>query len=108
MTTKGSAFKEPLKMETLANLTSFVRTAEADSFSAAARRLGLTAAAVSRNVGVLEQNLGLRLFHRSTRKLTLTERGARFLEEIEGSLATLQGAIAGAMAAEGRPAVCST
>ena len=62
-------------METLANLESFVRSAEAQSFSAAARRLGLTPAAVSRNVARLEANLGVRLFQRSTRKLTLTEAG---------------------------------
>ncbi|MFL6950302.1 MAG: LysR family transcriptional regulator, partial [Xanthobacteraceae bacterium] len=49
-------------METLANLESFVRSAEASSFSTAARRLSLTPAAVSRNVAMLERNLGARLF----------------------------------------------
>ena len=62
-------------METLANLESFVRSAETGGFSAAARRLSLTPAAVSRNVAMLERNLGIRLFQRSTRKLTLTEAG---------------------------------
>ena len=66
-------------METLANLESFVRSAETGGFSAAARRLSLTPAAVSRNVAMLERNLGIRLFQRSTRKLTLTEAGERFL-----------------------------
>lgn len=47
-------------METLANLESFVRSAEAQSFSAAARRLGLTPAGVNRNVAKLEANLGVR------------------------------------------------
>jgi len=65
-------------METLANLESFVRSAETGSFSAAARRLALTPAAVSRNVALLERNLGVRLFQRSTRKLTLTEAGRVF------------------------------
>ena len=69
-------------METLANLESFVRSAEAEGFSAAARRLTLTPAAVSRNVATLERNLGVRLFQRSTRKLTLTEAGERFLHAI--------------------------
>ena len=41
-------------METLANLESFVRSAEASSFSVAARRLSLTPAAVSRNVAILD------------------------------------------------------
>lgn len=53
-------------METLANLESFVRSAETGGFSAAARRLALTPAAVSRNVAMLERNLGVRLFHRSS------------------------------------------
>ncbi|MGH8083228.1 MAG: LysR family transcriptional regulator, partial [Lysobacter sp.] len=69
-------------METLANLESFVRSADLRGFSAAARQLGLTPAAVSRNVAVLERNLGLRLFQRSTRKLTLTESGERFLDSV--------------------------
>ncbi|MCX4171085.1 MULTISPECIES: LysR family transcriptional regulator [Paraburkholderia] len=81
-------------METLANLKSFVRSAETGSFSAAARRLALTPAAVSRNVALLERNLGVRLFQRSTRKLTLTEAGERFLVEIGGNLDALQAAIA--------------
>ncbi|MFL9958739.1 LysR substrate-binding domain-containing protein [Paraburkholderia nemoris] len=81
-------------METLANLESFVRSAETGSFSAAARRLALTPAAVSRNVALLERNLGVRLFQRSTRKLTLTEAGERFLVEIDSNLDALQAAIA--------------
>ena len=92
-------------METLANLESFVRTAEGGSFSAAARRLGLTAAAVSRNVAMLERNLGVRLFHRSTRKLTLTEAGERFLVSINGHLDALQAAIAEAATHNSEPQV---
>ncbi len=91
-------------METLANLESFVRSAEARSFSGAARRLSLTPAAVSRNVAMLERNLGVRLFHRSTRKLTLTEAGERFLQEIGGNLDALQAAIAGMASDDGEPA----
>ena len=81
-------------MEALNHLQSFVLSAEAGSFSAAARRLGLTPAAVSKNVARLETSLGLRLFQRSTRKLTLTEGGERFLQQIGGALATLQEAFA--------------
>src|ERR1700736_5303691 len=91
-------------METLANLESFVRSAETGSFSAAARRLALTPAAVSRNVALLERNLGVRLFQRSTRKLTLTEAGERFLVEIGGNLDALQAAIADAAAHNSEPA----
>jgi DNA-binding transcriptional LysR family regulator len=80
-------------MESLANLASFVRSAELGGFSAAARQLGLTPAAVSRNVALLEKNLGTRLFHRSTRKLTLTESGERFLSGVREHLDGLQSAL---------------
>jgi DNA-binding transcriptional LysR family regulator len=80
-------------METLQNLESFVRSAEEGSFSAAGRRMSVTAAAVSRNVAVLEQNLGVRLFQRSTRKLTLTEDGERLLAGIGDKLEELRTAI---------------
>ncbi|WP_051661159.1 LysR family transcriptional regulator [Bosea sp. 117] len=91
-------------METLANLESFVRSAEAGSFSEAARRLALTPAAVSRNVAMLERNLGVRLFQRSTRKLTLTEAGEGFLQSIGGNLDALQAAIAEAASGASEPA----
>ncbi|WOH54583.1 LysR family transcriptional regulator [Bradyrhizobium sp. sBnM-33] len=91
-------------METLANLESFVRRAETASFSAAARRLGLTPAAVSRNVAMLERNIGARLFHRSTRKLTLTDAGERFLLAIKDNLEELQQAISGMATDGGEPA----
>jgi DNA-binding transcriptional LysR family regulator len=91
-------------METLANLESFVRSAEASSFSVAARRLSLTPAAVSRNVAMLERNLGVRLFQRTTRKLTLTEAGERFLVAMQGHMEGLQAAIADAGTDRGEPA----
>ena len=90
-------------METLANLESFVRSAEASSFSVAARRLSLTPAAVSRNVAMLERNLGVRLFQRTTRKLTLTEAGERFLLAMQDHLEGLQAAIADAGTDRGEP-----
>jgi DNA-binding transcriptional LysR family regulator len=91
-------------METLANLESFVRSARTGSFSAAARALALTPAAISRNVATLEHNLGARLFHRSTRKLTLTEAGELFLQQIGNNLEGLQDAIAAVATAKGEPA----
>jgi DNA-binding transcriptional LysR family regulator len=91
-------------METLSNLESFVRSAESASFSAAARRLALTPAAVSRNVAQLERNLGVRLFQRSTRGLKLTEAGERFLASVGAGLDSIQGAIADVTAKAGQPA----
>lgn len=80
-------------METLTNLESFLRSAESGSFTLAARQLGLSAAAVSRNVAQLERNLGAKLFQRSTRRLTLTETGRRFQLEIETHVRALRIAI---------------
>ncbi len=85
-------------------LESFVRSAEGGSFSAAARRLGLTPAAVSKNVAQLEGRLGRRLFHRSTRRLALTEAGERFLQRVQRPLANLQEAVDDAPHVDGEPA----
>lgn len=90
-------------METLASIESFVRSAETSSFSAAARSLGLTPAAVSKNVATLEGKLGVRLFQRSTRRLTLTEAGEAFLLEVSGGLDTVQAALANASRHRGQP-----
>lgn len=91
-------------METLNSIECFVRSAEAGSFSEAARRLGLTAAAVGKNVAKLEANVGVRLFQRSTRRLTLTEAGERFLDEVRGGLTLIQTAVANLASADGQPA----
>lgn len=82
-------------MADLSLLMSFVRAAEHGSFSAAARSLGVSAAAVSKNVARLEAHIGARLFHRSTRRLALTESGERFLAQVHAPLASLDAAIAG-------------
>ncbi|MFL6719135.1 MAG: LysR family transcriptional regulator [Burkholderiaceae bacterium] len=90
-------------METLNSIECFVRSAEAGSFSEAGRRLGLTSAAVGKNVAKLEASVGVRLFHRSTRQLTLTEAGQRFLTEVSGGLMTVQMAVANLGSAAGEP-----
>ena len=53
---------------------------------------------------MLERNLGIRLFQRSTRKLTLTEAGERFLQAIRGNLEELQASIASVATGRGEPA----
>lgn len=65
--------------------------------------MSVTAAAVSRNVAILEQNLGVRLFQRSTRKLTLTEDGERLLTSIGDKLEELKTAVADATAGGREP-----
>lgn len=91
-------------METLNSIECFIRSAEAGSFSEAARRLGLTSAAVGKNVAKLEANLGVRLFQRSTRSLALTEAGERFLAEVGDGLNVIRNAVANLASAGGQPA----
>jgi len=67
-------------MESLTGMIAFVRTAEHQSFVAAGRALGISASAVGKSVAKLEQDLGVRLLHRTTRRVALTEEGALFYE----------------------------
>ncbi len=67
-------------MDRLSGLMPFIRTAELGSFVAAGRALGLSASAVGKGVSRLEQKLGVRLFQRSTRSLSLTDEGRVFQE----------------------------
>jgi len=77
-------------MENVNRMVLFAKVIETKSFSETARRLGIGKSAVSMQISRLEEELGVRLLHRSTRKLTLTEAGeqyyyscARILEEAE-------------------------
>ncbi|MEH0886165.1 LysR family transcriptional regulator [Enterobacter sp. UNJFSC 003] len=79
-------------MDSLTSLTSFVRTAETLSFVQAARLLGISASAVGKNVARLEQKLGVRLFNRSTRSVSLTAEGAVLLVRCQQILEQLQDA----------------
>lgn len=89
-------------MDSLGSLNAFVKAAEARSFTVAGRQLGVSSSAIGKAVARLEERLGVRLFHRSTRTITLTPEGACFLErcrrifcEIEAAeleLAETQGA----------------
>lgn len=91
-------------MDTLNCIECFVRSAEAGSFAEAARRLGLTPAAVGKNVARLESALQVRLFQRSTRSLSLTEAGVHFLRESVEGLSSLQLAMANLSQLQGQPA----
>jgi DNA-binding transcriptional LysR family regulator len=77
-------------------LVSAVQTADSGGFTAAATALDLTPAAVSKNVAVLESQLGIRLFNRTTRRVTLTEEGKQFIPLARQGLVTLQEAAASA------------
>ncbi len=93
-------------MPKLQRLVAFVESAATGSFSAAARKLDITPAAVSKSVLLLEKELGLRLFNRSTRRIRLTHEGERFLARVAPGLRSLDEAVAevaqGAEAPRGR------
>ncbi|GAB4224802.1 MAG: LysR family transcriptional regulator [Kiloniellaceae bacterium] len=79
-------------MDAMEGLPVFVRTVREGSFSAAARALELTPSAVSKQIGRLEDRLSVRLFNRTTRRLSLTEEGAAFYERASRILADLEDA----------------
>src|SRR6201998_1675737 len=72
--------KWSLPMDSLGSLNVFVQAAEARSFTMAGRQLGVSSSAVGKAVARMEERLGVRLFHRSTRSITLTAEGSLFLE----------------------------
>jgi DNA-binding transcriptional LysR family regulator len=88
-------------MENLSALAAFIQAADAGSFGGAAKALGLSVPAVSKSVKSLEDGLGVRLFHRTTRGLTLTEEGQGYLERVRPLLEALQQASADMREAQG-------
>jgi len=76
----------------LQELAVFVRAAESSSFSRAGRELNLSQPSVSRIVGELEARLGVKLLLRTTRRITVTDAGALFLERARDILAELEDA----------------
>ena len=68
----------------------FICAAKEGNFSAAGRKLGISAAAVSKAIAVLESQMGIRLFHRSTRQLSLTQDGNQLYQHTEPLLSQLE------------------
>jgi DNA-binding transcriptional LysR family regulator len=73
-------------------VTAFVRVVEQQSFTSAAKALNLPKSSVSRRVTELEEELGVQLLHRTTRKLALTEAGRAYYQQAERALTELQAA----------------
>ncbi len=73
-------------MEGFGAIPVFVAVVENGGFSAAARTLGISKSAVSKRINQLEAHLGVRLLHRTTRKLSLTEAGERYFEHAAQAL----------------------
>ena len=90
-------------MDYLGALRMFVRAVEVGSFSKAAIATNTKTSTVSRAIASLEEDLGVSLFHRTTRRAHLTEPGATFYEHARGVLRGLEEARDAASAMEGRP-----
>lgn len=83
-------------MDRITSLRVFARAAAAGSLSAAARQSDMSSAMAAKHVNALESRLGVKLLHRSTRKLALTDAGATYLEAVQRILAELDEADAAA------------
>jgi DNA-binding transcriptional LysR family regulator len=77
----------------LANLTAFVAVADQRSFRAAASRLGVTPSALSHSMRQLEERLEVRLLHRTTRSVSLTDAGLRLIERLRPAIEQIAGAL---------------
>jgi len=77
-------------MDRFETLTAFVAVADQRGFAAAARALNIPPPAITRAVAGLERHLGVTLFHRSTRAVSLTDEGAAFLERARRILVDLR------------------
>src|SRR5579863_2275149 len=77
-------------MRKLEHLETFVKVVEANSLALAAKRLGLSAAAVSKQISALENDLKLNLLSRTTRRLELTEIGHVYYEHCKKIMGTVK------------------
>lgn len=75
-----------------AGVETFVAVVKAGSFTAAAAHFGITKSAVAKSVAQLEGRLGVKLLHRTTRRLALTPEGLAYLEQAEAALDQLRSA----------------
>src|SRR5207244_120815 len=86
-------------VDRLGSMRVFVAVAEAQGFAPAARRLAMSPPAVTRAVAALEERIGTRLLHRTTRIVRLTEAGDRFLADCKRILGEIEEAEASAAGA---------
>ena len=88
----------------LTGLTTLLAVARHGSFTAAAVALAVTPSAVSQTIKNLEQHVGVRLLQRTTRRVALTEAGARFVAQLEPAVASVRGAYESLAELRDRPA----
>src|SRR6202162_4099160 len=90
-------------MDRIDAMQAFVTVADLRGFAPAARKLKLSPSAVMRLIAALEERLGARLLQRTTRSVTLTDAGARYLERIRRILADVEEAESSAEGERTRP-----
>lgn len=81
-----------LRIDSVSAMSAFVQAAELRSFKLAGQQFGLSSSAIGKTIAKLEDQLGVRLFHRSTRAITLTHEGEIFLERCRRVLCELEAA----------------
>jgi len=77
-------------MDNINGMLAFVRAAQCHSFTAAGERLGISASAVGKSVARLESRLNVRLFNRSTRRISLTDEGLLFFERCQAIVSQME------------------
>ncbi|MQA21625.1 LysR family transcriptional regulator [Rugamonas rivuli] len=90
-------------MDSLSGISLFVAVAEARSFTKAGTQFGISSSAVGKSIARMEQRLAVRLFHRSTRSITLTAEGTLFLERCRRILSEVEAAEAELSELSGTP-----
>lgn len=88
-------------MDTLANLQAFVAVADAGSFSEVGRRMNLAPSVIAKRIDQLEWRIRAPLFQRSTRRLSLTDVGERYLPQVRALVRQLDDTLAGMAQASG-------
>lgn len=80
------------RIESVSSMAAFVQAAELRSFKLAGQQFGLSSSAIGKTIAKLEEQLGVRLFHRSTRAIGLTREGEIFLDRCRRVLCELEAA----------------
>ncbi len=81
-----------IRMESVSAMSAFVQAAELRSFKLAGQQFGLSSSAIGKTIAKLEEQLGVRLFHRSTRAIRLTAEGEMFFDRCRHILSQMEAA----------------
>jgi len=92
-----------IRIESVSAMSAFVQAAELRSFKLAGQQFGLSSSAIGKTIARLEDQLGVRLFHRSTRAINLTHEGEMFLDRCRSVLCELEAAEAELANSTGAP-----